>query len=258
MVTFLQWRAMQSMRYKNNLFNRPLARPLVRPLVRRVGGFTLLEMLLALLLFAIASSLVWQALATLARVERRLADSSVFASDEALRRQWVVQALAGVMNAPGTDALQPRGSAQVLEAVSSAPPWPGAGGGQAMRLLLEQQDGGQTVLWAQPIASSAPRGGFPALGEDALLAQGGKVGQRWELLRWPGRGQWRYLDAAGQWQDVWPPLLSVVALGGDGDLPPLKIPKAIALLGPPGGLLLAAPQAGDNPMPSQRELLEEP
>ena len=87
MVTFLQWRAMQSMRYKNNLFNRPLARPLVRPLVRRVGGFTLLEMLLALLLFAIASSLVWQALATLARVERRLADSSVFASDEALRRQ---------------------------------------------------------------------------------------------------------------------------------------------------------------------------
>ena len=84
------------------------------------------------------------------------------------------------------------------------------------------------------------------------------MGQRWELLRWPGRGQWRYLDAAGQWQDVWPPLLSVVALGGDGDLPPLKIPKAIALLGPPGGLLLAAPQAGDNPMPSQRELLEEP
>ena len=134
---------------------------------------------------------MWQALAALARVERRLADSSVFASDAALRRQWVVQALAGVMNAPGTDALQPRGSAQVLEAVSSAPPWPGAGGGQAMRLLLEQQDGGQTVLWAQPIASSAPRGVFPALGEDALLAQGGTVGQRWELLRWPGRGQWR-------------------------------------------------------------------
>ena len=235
--------------HKNNFAGRRLNRYL--------GGFTLLEMLLALLLFAIASSLVWQALAALARVERRLADSSVFASDAALRRQWVVQALAGVMNAPGTDALQPRGDGRVLEAVCSAPPWPGALGAQAMRLVLEQE-GGETVLLAQPIPGSAPRGAFAPLGQDGLLAQSGAPGRRWELLRWPGAGQWRYLDEAGQWQDAWPPLLSTVVLGGDKDLPPLKIPKAIALLGAPGGMVLAASQAGDNPMPSQRELLEEP
>lgn len=223
------------------------------------AGFTLLEMLLALLLFALASSLVLQALDSLARVERRLADNHLFASDAALRRQWVLQALAGLMHAPGTDALPPRGNAQVLEAVSSAAPWPGAGGAQGMRLLLEPAQGGSTtVLLAQPIASSAPHGTFAPLGQERLLAQDGVVGPRWELMRWQGPGRWRYLDEAGQWQDAWPPPLGR-PLGSrvDADVPPLRMPKAIALVGAPGGVLLATPQAGDNPMPSQRQLQEE-
>lgn len=220
-------------------------------------GFTLLEMLVTLVLFATVSALIWQALASVARVEQRLGDTALFSTDEALRREWVRQALAGVMTGTRGDPLQPRGDGRVFEAISTAPPWPGSWGPQGMRLRL-RQEGGQTVLLAQPLAV-ASGGGVTRLGEDSLWdATASGQTQDWPLLSWEGAGQWLYLDESGRWLQQWPPALGTPALDGQVALPPLRVPKAIALLGVPGGALLVAPQAGDNPMLDQRELREEP
>lgn len=218
------------------------------------SGFTLLEMLLALALLSVISALVWQALASLARVEQRLEDTALFASDHALRRQWLAQALAGMMTGPRGDALEPQGNAQVLEAMTTAPPWPGSWGPQTMRLRL-RPDGGDTVLEVQPLPPSPPPGAPPRVGEDSLWVTMPPATMLW---RWGGSSRWQYLDEAGQWHEQWPPASTTLALGADASLPALRLPKAVALLGAPGGPLLVAPQAGDNPMQSQRSLMEEP
>lgn len=212
----------------------------------------MLEMLLALALLSVISALVWQALAGLARVEQRLQDTALFATDHALRRQWVAQALAGMMTGPRGDTLEPQGSAQVLEAITTAPPWPGSWGPQTMRLRL-RSDRGETVLEVQQLPPSPAPGAAPRLGEDSLWAA---VPPATALWRWPGSSHWQYLDDAGQWHSQWPPTSTTLALGAVADLPPLRLPKAVALLGAPGGPLLAAPQAGSSPLPSQRSLEE--
>lgn len=189
------------------------------PIRKGIGGnrgFTLMEMLVTLVLFAAVSSLVWQALGTLTRLETRLADSRLFVAEEALRGEWVRQALRGLMNGAQGDPLLLSGRADGLRGYTSMPPWPRSSGPEPLELLLRSEENGSMLL----------------------IARRPDQQQEWPLWSWQGKGEFSYLDRSGSWHPQWPPPL--------GEQPGL--PVAIRLLGPPGGMILVAVPAGDNPM----------
>ena len=188
----------------------------------RNAGFTLMEMLVTLVIFGVVSSLLWQALGTLARIETRLADARVFAARDALQAEWVRQSLQGLMNGPRRDAFRFSGNARSLSGYTTMPPWPGSGGPERFQLELVESDGGRTTLLAR-------RQGFT----------GATV-----LWSWEGAGSFSYLDQEGAWQSEW-------TRRPEGEV---LLPRAIRLLGPGSGPLLVAPQVGTNPMLRRRDV----
>lgn len=186
-------------------------------------GFTLVEMLVTLAVMALVSSLLWQALSTVAQLERRLDRTRTLSNDDQLRRVWVEQALFGVMTGTEGDPVRFKGSATSLSAYTSMPPWPGMLGPELMTLTLEQDDQGQRLLVRRP-------------GSDTSL----------ELWRWAGAsGSFDYLDGTGQWLDAWPPA---------GAKQPRSLPAAIRLRGPPAGPVLVPVVATQGPMLRQQDV----
>lgn len=189
----------------------------------KARGFTLVEMLVTLVLVALVSGLLWQALATVAQLERQLARTRTLSSDDQLRRAWIEQALAGTMAGPQGDPVRFSGRDMRLSTYTTMPPWPGSMGPELMTLELERSGGGQRLIARRP-------------GVDASL----------ELWRWEGEaGRFDYLDASGNWRETWPPTGSAAA-----DL----LPAAIRLRGPPAGAVLVPVTAGQGPMLRQLEL----
>lgn len=188
----------------------------------RRRGFTLVEMLVTLAVMALVSTLLWQALATVAQLERRLDQTRTLSNDDQLRRTWVEQALFGVMAGADGDPLRFTGSAQRLSGYMSMPPWPGPLGPQPMTLTLEQDGDAQRLLARRT-------------GDDAAL----------ELWRWAGRsGGFDYLDRGGTWRDVWPPIDAAQAD---------PLPVAIRLRGPPSGPVLVPVVTTQGPMLRQQD-----
>jgi prepilin-type N-terminal cleavage/methylation domain-containing protein len=204
----------------------------------RARGFTLVEMLVTLVLVALVAGLLWQALATVARLEATLARTRTLGDDDALRRAWVELALGGVMTGTAADPVRFSGRDDGLTAYSTMPPWPGSLGPEAMTLAIE-------------------RGGVGGVGGgsgERLLARRGSDGEPVELWRWPDPGgRFDYLDADGRWHGRWPPPLDQASPGQPTRPPPL--PAAVRLSGPPAGPLLVPITAGRNPMLQQQELL---
>lgn len=186
-------------------------------------GFTLVEMLVTLAVMALVSSLLWQALSTVAQLERRLDRTRTLSNDDQLRRAWVEQALFGVMTGPEGDPVRFKGSSTRLSGYTSMPPWPGLLGPELMTLTLEQDANGQRLLAQRP-------------GSDSSL----------ELWRWVGAaGSFDYLDGSGHWLDAWPPA---------GPAPASPLPAAIRLRGPPAGPVLVPVVTMQVPMLRQRDL----
>ncbi|HMO45614.1 MAG TPA: type II secretion system protein [Rubrivivax sp.] len=192
----------------------------------KARGFTLVEMLVTLALVALVSSLLWQALATVARIEAQLARTRTLSNDEQLRRAWVEQALSGVMTGPQGDPLRFSGSAMQISSYTTMPPWPGSLGPELMRLEIERSGGGQRLIVRRP-------------GTDAPL----------ELWRWAGaEGRFDYLDAAGRWHDAWP---------APDAARPEPLPAAVRVLGPPAGAVLVAVMTTQGQMLRQQDLLSD-
>lgn len=152
-------------------------------------GMTLLEVLVTLLIVALASSLVLQALQQLARVERALEGGQLGAQSSAvnLRREWLRSLLAGALPEQVNAPLQFQGSSEALD-FRSAQQADGFGAGYTRWRLSVQSDpdvaGGQ-LLQLQDLdrADAAPM----------------------ILLRWQGEpGALRYLDDEGAWHMAWP------------------------------------------------------
>lgn len=189
----------------------------------KVRGFTLVEMLVTLVLMALVSGLLWQALATVAQLEGRLERTRTLSNGDQLRRAWVEQALLGVMTGTDGDPLRFTGSDRRLSAYTSMPPWPGSLGPEMMTLEIERDAKGQRLL-ARSSGRAAPL----------------------ELWRWTGEsGAFNYLDAAGNWLEAWPP-------AGARQAGPL--PAAIRLRGPLGGPVLVPVVTTQGPMLRQQDL----
>lgn len=185
--------------------------------LRAAGGFTLMEMLVTLVIFALVSGLLWQALATVARIEGNMAVWTRGDRDTALREEWLRELLRGLATGPRGDAARFRGGRDVLAGYSNMPPWPGTTGPMLveLRLLGDEPSGGTT-----------------------LVARDGKGGRTLALFAWETPAHFEYLDDAGVWHEVWAP--------ADDSLTPL--PAAVRLAGVPGGDFLVAVQTMTNPM----------
>lgn len=174
------------------------------PAGRRQMGLTLLETLITLVLIALVSGLIAQALFQIARIELRMQNTQLPTQLEALRRVWVQQSLESLM--PGVAGTAERfngGRRELIGLSSQAPVVEGGGGPQLMRLSLKfDANQGLTHLLLRPAAS----------------------GTEVVLLSWPGdAGGWAYVDAQGQSHGQWPPegagfapLPELIVLDGGG------------------------------------------
>jgi prepilin-type N-terminal cleavage/methylation domain-containing protein len=184
-----------------------------RPAARRASrGFTLLETLVTLALVAAISSLLWQAMQQVARVERLLESSGADRQRLAVQREWVRQAIESALPEAQGGPARFVGDGERLRFTTAEPP----------RLARETVGEVDLALTHEE-----------ASGANTLGPKSGPV-----LMRWVGpRATLRYLAAKGVWQDSWPPPPGVGAR-----VATRALPRAVLLdLGPEaGGPLLVA------------------
>jgi prepilin-type N-terminal cleavage/methylation domain-containing protein len=146
---------------------------------RRAGGFTLLETLVTLVIVAAISSLLWQAMQQVARVERLLQSSGADQQRLAVQREWLRQAIESALPEAQGGPERFVGDGERLRFTTAEPP------------RLAGETVGEVVLALTHEELS---------GANTLGLNQGPV-----LLRWVGpRATLRYLDAKGVWQDSWP------------------------------------------------------
>jgi hypothetical protein len=173
-----------------------------------------MEMLVTLVIFSVVTSLIWQALATLSKIEMRLGETQLFASEDALRSEWIRQSLRGLMNGPQNDPFRFAGSGRDLKAYTTMPPWPGSLGPEPFQLQLESEPSGATVLIARRLYTNT----------------------RSRLWEWQGPAAFSYLATDGRWSPQWPP--------PSGEQP--MLPLAVRLVAPDGWVLLVPVLSRDN------------
>lgn len=197
------------------------------------SGFTLLEMLVTLVIVSLVAGIAWQAMGQLARIERLLEQGQMQSLAQAVRAEWVRNALASLLpgSPPGDERF--RATATELQGLSAeVPRWP-MPGLALLRLRLDHDVARDTT--ALQVIDDGPQ-------------QDGAGDAATPLLSWPGsEGRFRYLDEHGEWLDRWPP-------EGRADAPAL--PKAVLLeTGVPElRLVLAAPLASELPLASRLQV----
>ena len=203
-------------------------------------GFTLVEVLIALVLLAMLMLVLTSALRAMGQVETRIEQRVEDADDYRLANAFLAEALAraSARRYPSGNADNPaqapyfQGGPNALAWIGVMPARYGLGGRHYMRLALEPGEGGARLVLRYAPWTGAP--GFDAWGQAAgqvLAAPASALGLR-------------YLDpGTGQWSPVWPPpgvpvsalpvdlLPSAVALQVDGPTPPW--PPLIVALTPP-------------------------
>ncbi|WP_457445562.1 prepilin-type N-terminal cleavage/methylation domain-containing protein [Roseateles sp. P5_E4] len=173
-------------------------------------GFTLVEMLVTLALMAMISSLLWQALQQVLRVEQLLQRSGVDGQLDVVRREWLRSLIqASLVEQSGAPQQLQGDSRQLTVASAEALGLPGM---QAAKLLIrfesDASSGRQRLMLAEAPATDA-------------FAQGLRTpAAPVEVLAWQGKpGAVRFLDASGQWFEQWPPPLAIrlAAAGGEDE-----------------------------------------
>ncbi|KQV47061.1 hypothetical protein ASC95_26515 [Pelomonas sp. Root1217] len=161
----------------------------------RERGFTLVEMLVTLLIVAMISGLLWQAMQQTFQVERLLQDSGAERQMQVVRREWVRSLLESALPDRLGAVEQFHGDAsEVMLTSAEMPDLAGFDAGW-MRLVFDRDPRtGQHRLVAKSIATQAERDAW----QDRALAEA-------TLLQWSGAPpRMRYLDVQGEWHDAWP------------------------------------------------------
>lgn len=217
--------------------NCPSKRP--EPVIGHRGaaaGFTLLEMLVTLGVVAMAVTLVAQLLGQMQRVEQRLTEAGLRASTELVRREWVAAAIEGLLpGAPGSDE-RVKGDDRSLQGLTLSAPEAGGTSVSAMRLALRREPADDATRLEIRLAATIS-------GLDDASAT--------ELLRWRGdAGEFRYLDAQGQWHTRWP----------TGSALASALPRAVVVLAGPEAAprVVATPQTSEQPLLRRIDLPELP
>lgn len=172
-------------------------------------GFTLVEMLVTLALLAMISSLLWQALSQVLRVEQLLQRAGVDGQLDIVRREWVRGLIQASVVEQTAVPRQLQGDEHGLTVASTeALGLPGLRSAKLqIRFDTDARTGRQRLLVADAPATDA-------FAEDASRPAADPV----EVLSWQGEpGSLRYLDASGQWFDHWPPPPSVLLAAATGE-----------------------------------------
>lgn len=172
-------------------------------------GFTLVEVLVVLVITALVSALLLQALAQIYRLQGRFGEQLSQSQVGVMRADWYRQLVQGLKPDFTNGKQKFSGNAERLQGLSAT--LPGAAGG-APRWV---------ELWVQR-SESAAQGGSVRL----------RVGdQESVLFDWSARGraELAYLDDDGQEYSQWPPLMQARLQLGPDPLPPAQLPAAVLL-----------------------------
>jgi hypothetical protein len=169
-------------------------------------GLTLMETLVTLVVVSLTTILLSQALAQSARLERMLAGNSIQAQGEALRLDWLRQAIESLVALDPSQPDSMRGEPLRLNGRSTQlPGWPlSTAGPFAVESRYDSAARrGELILWLGPDSSAS-------------------TPERVVLLEWQGSpGRIQYLGSEGAWADSWPP----VSMSADSP----RLPRAVAI-----------------------------
>ena len=148
----------------------------VTPALRRSAGFTLVELLVALVILAVVAAMGWQGVSAMARAR----DIGAAASERTLR----LSALVGQWE-------------QDLAAIYDSPQVPGLSfDGAALRIVRRNEGGVQVVVWSL-------REGIWRRWASPLAVRSGELQQAWlasQQLQGGEPGQLRLIDGVTGWQ----------------------------------------------------------
>lgn len=196
---------------------------------RHVRGLTLLELLVTLVIVAMAVALLSQAMMQISRLELRLEDSGGESQAQLVRREWLRSAVAsGLPELIGRDT-QFTGDAAVMKLVSVDTLELSGAGASPLEIRMGTV-GGARQLQVVPARDASLFGDKP---------------EPIALLSWQGEaGRIEYMDASGNWQARWP----------SDDSPELtrRPPRAVRFLlgAEAGGPLVAAVGSNQGPRAS--------
>ncbi len=150
---------------------------------------TLVELLVTLVVLGFVSAIVSQAMRNFLRIDELLASRALPSQAQAVRIDWVRQALAALEPPDASGHGGVTGTARTLGGMSGNPLADGpAGYGRIDLSLTFDAATGETALLAKFIGRPDPV----------------------ELLRWSGDiGRFDYYDSAGNRMDTWPPVMGL-------------------------------------------------
>lgn len=171
-------------------------------------GFTLVEVLVVIVITALVSGLMFQALAYVSRLQERFGEQALRGQEGAMRVDWYRQILQGLQSDYPDSKRKFQGRGDHLEGQSISGLDPSLGALAWVELDIRQLSSGN--------------GG-------ALVLKVNE--QQTELLKWGGAGpaRFEYLDDAGEASEVWPPSGSTEEKNGR-----VQLPVAILLTVPDG------------------------
>lgn len=153
-----------------------------------------MEMLVTLVIVSMISTLLWQAMQQVQRVERVLQSTGADAQLQMVRREWLRSLLEAALPDQQNALLRFQGNAVELQLASAeASNLPGLGSGM-LRLALNHEARNRMN---RLVVSSTPALGFMRGGAATVAPV--------TLLTWSGpEARLKYMDPQGRWLDDWP------------------------------------------------------
>jgi prepilin-type N-terminal cleavage/methylation domain-containing protein len=156
----------------------------------RSSGFTLVELLVTLVILAMISGLLWQAMQQIGRIERVMQSAGVESQRQVVRREWLRSLLESALAGQLNTVPQFSGDSNGMRLASAeTPDIPGVGAGLVqLRLKRDERVQRNELLIG------------PALPDTAAAERAWTT-----LLTWTGPlAGFKFMDEKGSWLEAWP------------------------------------------------------